>query len=99
MKMSSASTTNLLFLGLTLASSMLFGTWLDPPTPFTKKDILRGLENVVRETGQSTSDTQKHLLIGFNANLDAVVADGPAFMRSLTGVDEYGSAADVKVIN
>ena len=100
---SSASAINVAVLIFTLVSSFLFGSWLNPPPPFTKKDLLRGLESLAQvpslpEDGASGTH-KKHLAIGFNANLDALVADGPAFLRSLAGVDEYAKAADVVTVN
>jgi len=94
---SAASHANLAFLIFTLVTSFLFGTWLNPPAPFTKKDLLRGLA-AATETATIRNE-QKHLVIGFNTNLDTVVANGPSFLRKLGGVDEYAAAADFKIIN
>ena len=87
---------NNLVLLATLITSFLFGVWLNPPAPYTKKDLLRGLES--QANLQALTQENKKLLIGFNANLDALVHNGPEFLRTLQGVDEFSVAKDTKTI-
>ncbi|KAH9253974.1 hypothetical protein BASA81_008098 [Batrachochytrium salamandrivorans] len=74
---------NELVIALTLLSSFLFGVYLNPPAPFTKKDILRSIAQVA-ESSPSSPGT-KHVVLGFNANLDAVILNGNKFIEDFVG--------------
>lgn len=78
---------NELVIALTLLASFLFGVYLNPPAPFTKKDILRSIAQVAESplASTSTSTTSKQVVLGFNANLDAVILNGNKFIEDFVG--------------
>lgn len=96
---------NLLVLLMVIVASIIFGIVLDPPTPFTKKDLLRGLRAVVEnETSLAIFTTAAYkksansIVLGLNANLDGIVSDGPGFLTALK-VDEHAAGKDHDKIN
>lgn len=76
-------TKNEVFFLFTIISSYVFGMYLNPPIPFTKKDILRSIDQIAASSASSPGD--KQVIIGFNTNLDAVVNNGASFVSSFVG--------------
>lgn len=95
--MTTHAKTNLLWLLFTIVSSALFGIYLDPPAPFTKKDLLRALESRAQSIPSPTTGNTKKtkVTIGLNACLDGIVLNAHDFLRSLPGLDENAANASL----
>jgi len=71
---------NLLFLLATLALSISAGLLLNPQPPFTKKDLLRALE---QRAAVMDNAPALRIILGSNANLDVVVHDSASLIQSV----------------
>jgi ADP-dependent phosphofructokinase/glucokinase len=96
---------DLTFLCFLILTGAIVGYILDPPptATFTKKDLLRALKNksqqqITTTTTATNGNGKKKILLGLNTNLDAIVNDGPSFLKQLNGVDEYVKPVDGSII-
>ena len=77
--------------GSILTLGVLFGVIYNPDTPFTKKDLLRGLVRTASDEKYPRADLS--VALGFNANVDVVVKNAPSFLRACGVVEAQSSSS------